>query len=162
MHAAPFNVIFLALELDIDISSPSSSVCMSLSKNTLLSKLPHNMGRLLLLLLRRWRSAILICCLHFYLLGSDILDMCSCFFFFVMYVQSSKYRPIHVHTVDMFATHLTTFELPSYAADLAHLFAKALFPPPSRTRLFNKLVLDFLDIEAEHGENCDGHCSPSC
>ena len=62
----------------------------------------------------------------------------------------------------MFATPLTTFELPSYDADLAHLLAKALSPPSSCTRPFNKLVLDFLDIEAKQGENSNRYGSPSC
>ena len=57
--------------------------------------------------------------------------------------------PIRVLNADMFATPLTTFELPSYVAELAHLLAEALSPPTSRTRLFNKLVLNFLDIEAK-------------
>ena len=62
----------------------------------------------------------------------------------------------------MIATPSTTFELPLYAADLAHLIAEAPFPPPRRTHPFNKLVLDFLDIEAEQGEDSDRHGSPSC
>ena len=48
-----------------------------------------------------------------------------------------------------------TFELPSYAAELANVLAEALSPPPSRIRPFNKLVLDFLDIKAEEGEDSD-------
>ena len=70
-------------------------------------------------------------------------------------------NPIRILNVDMFATPATTFELSSYAAELAHLLVKALSPPPSRTRPFNKLVLDFLDIEAEQGEYSDRHDSPS-
>jgi hypothetical protein len=62
----------------------------------------------------------------------------------------------------MFATPLTTFEFPSYAAEFAHLLAEAPSPAPSSTRPFNKLVLDFLDIEAEQGVNSDRHGSPSC
>ena len=54
-----------------------------------------------------------------------------------------------------------TFDLPSYAAEFAHFLAEALSPPPSRFRPFNKLVLDFLDIEAEQGEDSDRHGSPS-
>jgi hypothetical protein len=60
----------------------------------------------------------------------------------------------------MFATPSTTFELPSYAAQLANFLAEAPSPPPSRTRPFNKLVLDFLDIEADQGEDSDRHGSP--
>ena len=55
-----------------------------------------------------------------------------------------------------------TFELPSYAAGLANLLAEAPSPPPSRIRPFNKVVLDYLDIEAEEGEDSDRHGSPSC
>ena len=48
-----------------------------------------------------------------------------------------------------------TFELPLYAVELANLLAEALSLPPSRIQPFNKLVLDFLDIEAEEGEDSD-------
>ena len=48
-----------------------------------------------------------------------------------------------------------TFELPSYDVELANLLAEALSPPPSRLRPFNKLVLDFLDIETEEDEDSD-------
>jgi hypothetical protein len=54
-----------------------------------------------------------------------------------------------------FATSLTTFELPSYAAEFAHVLAEAPSPAPIRTRPFNKQVLDFLDIKAEQGEYND-------
>jgi hypothetical protein len=63
--------------------------------------------------------------------------------------------PIRVLNADMFATPSTTFELLSYAAELTHLLAEAPSPTPIRTRPFNKLVLDFLDIEAEQGEDSD-------
>ena len=69
--------------------------------------------------------------------------------------------PIRVLNANMLATPSTTFELPSYAAELAHLLAEAPFPAPIRTRPFNKLVLDFLDIEAEQGEDSDRLRSPS-
>ena len=69
---------------------------------------------------------------------------------------------ICVFNVDMFTTPSTTFELPSYIADLVHLLAEAPSTPPSRTCPFNKLVLDFLDIKAEYGEDSDRHGSPSC
>ena len=69
--------------------------------------------------------------------------------------------PIRVLNADMFATPLTMFELPSYAVELAHLLAEAPSPAPIRTRHFNKLVLDFLDIEAKQGEDSDRLCSPS-
>jgi hypothetical protein len=64
-------------------------------------------------------------------------------------------NPIQILITDMFATPSTTFELPSYAAELAHVLAEAPSPAPIRTRLFNKQVLDFLDIEAEQGEDND-------
>ena len=70
--------------------------------------------------------------------------------------------PIRVLNADMFATPSTTFELPSYVAELAHLLAEASSQAPIRTRPFNKLVLDFLNIEAEQGEDSDRHGSPSC
>ena len=44
-------------------------------------------------------------------------------------------NPICVLTADMFATPSTTFELPSYAAELAKFLAEAQPPPPSRTAL---------------------------
>ena len=55
-----------------------------------------------------------------------------------------------------------TFELPTYAVGLANLLAEAPSPPPSRIRPFNKLIEDFLDIEAEEGEDSDRNGSPSC
>ena len=55
----------------------------------------------------------------------------------------------------MFSSPPKTFELPSYAAELANLLAEAPSPPPSPIRPFNNLVLDFLDIEAEEGEDSD-------
>ena len=48
-----------------------------------------------------------------------------------------------------------TFELPSYAANLANLLAEAPSPPPSPIRPFNNLILDFLGIEAKEGEDSD-------
>ena len=55
-----------------------------------------------------------------------------------------------------------TFELPTYAAGLANLLAEAPSPPPSRIRRFNKLVEEYVDVEAEEGKNSDRHDSPSC
>jgi hypothetical protein len=69
--------------------------------------------------------------------------------------------PIRILNADMFATPSTTFKLPSYVAELTYLLAEAPSPPPIPTRLFNKLVLDFLDIEAEQGEDSDRLGSPS-
>jgi hypothetical protein len=68
--------------------------------------------------------------------------------------------PIHVLNANMFCTPSNTFEFPSYAAQLANVLAEAPSPPPIRTRPFKKLVLDFLDIEAEQGEDSDRHASP--
>jgi hypothetical protein len=42
-------------------------------------------------------------------------------------------------------------------SELAQLLAEAPSPPPSRIWPYNKLVLDFLDIEAEQGEESDIH-----
>ena len=55
-----------------------------------------------------------------------------------------------------------TFELPTYAAGLANLLTEAPSPPPSRIRPFNKLVEDYVDIEAEEGEVSNRHGSSSC
>ena len=55
----------------------------------------------------------------------------------------------------MFATPLTSFDLPSYAAELAHLLAKASSPPLICTRPFNKLVMDYVDKEAVEGKDGD-------
>jgi hypothetical protein len=49
----------------------------------------------------------------------------------------------------MFSTPSTTFDLPSYVAELANLLAEAPSPPPFRSRPYNKLVEDYLDIEAD-------------
>jgi len=72
-----------------------------------------------------------------------------------------KESPIHVHTTNMCATSSTKFELPSYIVELAHHFAEAPSPPPTRTCPFNNIVLGFLDIEAEQGEDNDRHNNPS-
>jgi hypothetical protein len=69
--------------------------------------------------------------------------------------------PIRVLDAEIFATPSATFELPPYASELAHRFAEAPSPPPSRIRPYNKLVLDFVDIEAEQGEESDTHSSQS-
>ena len=69
--------------------------------------------------------------------------------------------PIRVLNAEIFATPSATFELPPYASELAHRLAEAPSPPPSRIRPYNKLVLDFLDIEAEQGEESDRHSSHS-
>jgi hypothetical protein len=69
---------------------------------------------------------------------------------------------IRVLNANMFATPSTTFELPSYAAQFAHLLAEATSPLPNRIRPLNKLVLDFLDIDAKQCEDSDRHGSQSC
>ena len=69
--------------------------------------------------------------------------------------------PIRVHNAATFANPSMTFEIPLYVAELAHLLAETPSPPPSRTCLFNKLVLDFLNIEAEQGDDSDRHGSLS-
>ena len=53
------------------------------------------------------------------------------------------------------------FELPCYAADLANILAEAPSPPPSRIRPFNKLVEEYVDVEADEGEDSDRHGSLS-
>ena len=69
--------------------------------------------------------------------------------------------PIRVLTADIFSIPSTMFELSSYAAGLAKLLAEASSLASIRIRPFNKLVLDYLDIEAEEGENSDRNGSPS-
>ena len=88
--------------------------------------------------------------------------MYSCFYFSSCMFRVPKESPIRVLFADMFPTPSTTFELPSYAAKLAHHFAKAPSPPPTRTHPFNNLVLDCLDIEAKQGVDSNRHDSPSC
>ena len=70
--------------------------------------------------------------------------------------------PIRVLNANMFAMPSTTFKLPSYATELAHLLAEALSPPLNRTRPFNKLVLDFQEIEANQREDSERHGCQSC
>ena len=80
----------VTIEADIDIFKSILLPFVSLSKNTLLSKLPHNEGRFLLLFPGRWRSAISICCVRKFVLGfylaciaifTDLPNcMCLCFF----------------------------------------------------------------------------------
>ena len=64
----------------------------------------------------------------------------------------------------MFAMPSTSFDLPAYASEFAHLLVEAQSPPPIHTRRCNKLVLDYLDIGAEEGKDSDRHdtfnCSP--
>ena len=55
-----------------------------------------------------------------------------------------------------------TFELPTYATSLANLLAETPSPPPRRIRPFNKLIENFLDIEADEGKESDRNGSPSC
>ena len=57
--------------------------------------------------------------------------------------------------MDMFATPSTAFKLPLHIVGLAYQFAEAPSPPLLHTRPFNKLVLDFLDVEAKQGKDND-------
>ena len=84
------------------------------------------------------------------------------FFFSSCMFRVPKESPVCVFSMDMFATPSTMLELPLYATELTHHLMKAPSPPPTRTCPFNNLVLDFLDIEAQHGEDSDRHDSPSC
>ena len=77
---------------------------------------------------------------------------------FKVQIESS----IYVLNANIFAIRSTTFELPLYVVDLAHLLAEAPSPPLGRTCPFNKLELDFLDIEAKQDEDSDRHGSPTC
>ena len=85
----------------------------------------------------------------------------SCFFAFI-YVSSSScvfkdphVSPIRVLTANIIATPSTAFKLPSYVVGFARQFAEASSPPLLCTRLFNKLVSDFLDVEAKQSEDSD-------
>ena len=122
----------------------------------------------------RWQSKILICCVrkfvigfelafyHFFLLDLKMLALAN-----VILLSSSMFRvqnesPIHVLTADMFLTPSRTFQLSCYVVGLANLLAEAPSPPPICTRPFNKEFLDYVDIEAEEGEDSDEHGSPCC
>ena len=87
--------------------------------------------------------------------------MSSCVSFVSSMCKVHIDSPIRILNADMFSTPSTTFELPQYASDLANRFAEAPSPPPHRIRPFNKGVLDFVDIEAEQGEESDTHSSQS-
>jgi hypothetical protein len=81
--------------------------------------------------------------------------MCS-FILLITYVcKVQNDSPIRILNANMFALPSTTFELPFYVAELAHLLAETPSPARIRTHPFNKLVLDFLDIEAEQGKDSD-------
>ena len=87
--------------------------------------------------------------------------ICSCFSFFSSWCRVHIASPIRILNAEIFATPSATFELPPYASELAHRFAEAPSPPPSRIRPYNIGVLDFVDIEAEQGEESDTHSSQS-
>ena len=70
--------------------------------------------------------------------------------------------PIRVLNADMFATPLKSFDLPSYAAELANVMAVAPSPSPSPPRHLINEVSAYVDIEAEEGEDSDRLGSPSC
>jgi hypothetical protein len=89
--------------------------------------------------------------------------LCSCFFVFSSYMfKVHNESSICILNADMFATLSTTLELPSYVVELAHILGEVSSPPPSRTFHINKLILDFLDIEAKQCNDDDRHDNPSC
>ena len=92
---------------------------------------------------------------HSYLLISKLLALSNVILFLSCVYKAPIESPIRVLTADMFSTPSTTFEIPSYAAELANLLAEAPSPPTSCTRLFNNLVLDFLNIKAKQVEDSD-------
>jgi hypothetical protein len=98
---------------------------------------------------------------HSYLLDSKLLAFSNVILFLSYMFRAQIESSIRVFTADMFPTPSTTFELLSYVAELANLLSEAPSPPSSRTRPFNKLVLDFLNIEAEQGKDSDSHGSAS-
>jgi hypothetical protein len=97
---------------------------------------------------------------HSFLLGfksfalSNVISSCHVF-------RGQFVSPIRVLTADMFSTPSTSFDLPSYAADIANILAEAPSPSPSPPRPLNSQALVFLDIEAVQCEDSDGHVSPS-
>lgn len=84
------------------------------------------------------------------------------FFFSSCMFGVLKESLIRVLASSIFATPSATFELLSYHANFALHFTEAPSSPHSRTRPFNKLILDFLDIEVEQGEDSDRHDSLGC
>ena len=156
MHAAPFSDILLFWSLTLTSTSLSSSLCVNPTTNT----------PLIIWHLGRWRSAILICCVRKFvrifsltcisIFSAEFLNMCSTYLFHYM-CRVHNESPIRVLNADMFATPWTSFDLPSYADELANLLAEALSPPPIRIQPFNKLVEDYLHIEAEEDEDSDRH-----
>jgi hypothetical protein len=173
LRAAPFNAILWLWSRTSTSTSPSSSPCVSPTTNTPHSTWPRNGDRFLLLLPGRCQSAILICSVrkfvicfelaffHSYLLNSKLLALSNVNQFLPCVYRAPISSPIRVLTADMFSTPSATFELPSYAAELANVLAELPSPPPTRTRPFNNVVLDFLDIEAKQGEDSDSHGSAS-
>ena len=174
MHVAPFNAILWLWSQTSTSTNPSSSPCVSPTTNTPHNTWPRNGDRFLLLLPGTWKNAILICYVnkfvvcfelaffHSYILSSKVLAFSNVILFLSCVYREQIESPICVLTMDMFSTPSATFEFPSYAAELANFLAEAPSPPPSHTRPFNKLVLDFLDIEAKQGKDSDSHGSASC
>ena len=173
MQVAPFNAIFWRSSQTLTSSRPSSSPCGIMSQSPHLDRVPHDRDPFLLLILERWQSAISICCVRKFVVWLLIFFLTIFsfpFFVFFSYIYvfplSCVFRiphgsPLRIINADMFATPSIAFELPSYAARLAHQFAEAPSPPPLCTQPFNKLVLDFLDVEAEQSDNNDRDDSPS-
>ena len=172
MHAAPFNAILWRLSWTLISSSLSSSPFVSLRKNTPFNTPPLNEARFLLLFPEYGKAQFGFAVYVSSFLDSNLfaflfscigaLNMCSCFFRFFFMFRVQNESPVRVLNADMFATPPLTFELPSYPAKLAYHLAETPSPPPSCTCPFNKVVLDFLDIEAKHGKDSDRHGSPSC
>ena len=99
---------------------------------------------------------------HIFFFGLKLLALANVILFSFCMFRVLNESPIRVLTEDMFLTPSRTFELLCYAAGFANLLADAPSLPPSRTRPFNKLKEDYLNIEAEEGEDSDRHSSPTC
>lgn len=156
MHAAPFNTILWHSSWTSISISPSSTPCKPKQEHTSPQVARQ---RFFLLLPKRRRRAISVCCvhkfvlgfklacLHFYLLGSKFFACAHvCFSLSCMFEAQNESR-ICVLNADMFATPLTMFECPSYVAEFVHLLTQGMSFHHSCSCPFNKLILDFLEAE---------------
>ena len=70
-------------------------------------------------------------------------------------------RPPGILNAEMFSSPPQSFDLPSYAGGLAHVFVEAPSPVPVCTRRYNSRVLEFVDVEAGESDESDGSSSRS-
>ena len=146
----------------------SYSPCVKTNLRNLPAQMPHR-PPLCLILLRRWQNAHSVFFVRkFYFYVLSYLRSCH-FSIFLCHVVSNllawDFRVPRENAIlrrCMSSSPSKTFELLIYAARLANLLAEAPSPPSSRIRPFNKLIEDFLDIEADEGKDSDRNGSPSC